>query len=259
MTPRGVLITGGLLLLALTLGGCGDEPAAPDEPTGGTATATISSVEAPFTALRLDFEETLPGGEPTTLRMLVTPGHLRIDSDDAGDSGFILYDRVERVIFSVSEASRTIIVIPYVAGEITPELPFTLDERRTTDPATPATAGRSPLQVDFLADGKLCYSTIAVVGLLSEAQAAEREYLETLAAEQRRHVDKLPEALRDPCDLSRHVFAPVRHLAAGYPVQFWDPAGYRRRLLGFDAAWSADPALFTLPEGYERYEMGVLR
>ena len=210
-------------------------------------------------AARLDFAETLPGAERTPLRMLVTPRYLRIDSEGEDDSGFILYDRKARVIYSVSESAQTIIVIPYTESAVAPVSPFELEERQVTAPASPGSDRGNSLQVDFLADGDLCFSAVVVAGLMPEAQAAEREYLDTLGSEQRLQADKLPEAMRDPCDLSRNAYAPARHLAQGYPVQLWDSSGYRRSLLGFDAAWPADAALFTLPEGYDRFEMGALR
>ena len=215
----------------------------------------------PVTAqtVRLDFEEIVPGAELTPLRHLVTPRHLRIDSGEEGDGGFILYDRDEKVIYSVSQSSQTIIVIPYAEGGEMPSSPFVLEERPVNDKALPSVAGSSQPHLDFLADGELCYSAVVISGLLPEAQVAEREYLDTLGSEQRRHVDKLPAAMRDACDLTRNAYAPTRHLVPGYPVQIWDPSGYRRRLLGFDAAWAADAALFALPEGYERLEIGTLR
>jgi len=70
----------------------------------------------------------------------------------------------------------------------------------------------------------------------------------------------LPQETPDrACDLSRYAFSTTGHLDIGYPVQFRDPTGYRRGLLGFDATWQADPALFELPIGYARAEMGGRR
>jgi hypothetical protein len=251
-------VTSGLLLAALGFGGCGDppppdiQPSIPPEPPAMDQPVMTQAV-------RLDFTETLPGAGPTPMRMLVTPRHLRIDSESEGDSGFILYDRNARVLYSVSAAAQTISVIPFAESAAVPTSSFELEERQAVASATPGSDQRDPLQVDYLADGELCFSAIVVAGLLSEAQAAEREYLDTLGSEQRRQADKLPEAMRDPCDLSRNAYAPARHLARGYPVQLWDASGYRRSLLGFDAAWPADVALFTLPAGYEQIEMGSLR
>ncbi len=253
---RGVI--SGLLLSALGLGGCG-EPPPPEIQTSIPSVPPVAVQPATAQTLRLDFAEIVPGAELTPLRHLVTARHLRIDSGDEGDGGFILYDRNEQVIYSVSQASQTIIVIPYAEGGKAPPSPFALEERQVKDKILSSVAGSSQPHLDFLAEGELCYSAVVVSGLLPEAQAAEREYLDTLGSEQRLHVDKLPAGMRDPCDLTRNAYVPARHLESGYPVQLWDPSGYRRSLLAFDAAWAADLALFALPEGYERLEIGTLR
>ncbi|HEY5789258.1 MAG TPA: hypothetical protein VIX81_01445, partial [Gammaproteobacteria bacterium] len=207
------------------------------------------------TALQLEFVEQQRGdSEPGPVRMLVTAGHLRID-DGNGADGYILFDRGTRTLYSVSVEDATVIVIEPVAADPEPPLPLLLEERRVEQLEAPTIGGRQPAQVDFLANGQVCYSAAVVPGLLPEAQAAEREYLEALAGEQRAHVGKLPQQLWDPCDLSRYLFAPVRHLAAGYPVQLWDASGYRRGLVGFEVGAAVDPALFELPAGYEQIRM----
>lgn len=227
------------------------EPAQSEAPTPATPPVTSGERES-VEVVRLDFDERLADGKATILRMLITDGHLRLDGGLAGEEGYVLYDRNARVIYAVSDAARTIRVMPALEVEVPPPLPLELTVRARAEPGATAVGPRAGSLVEFLVNGRTCYSAVVVDGLLEPARRAESEYLEAQASRERAELARMPGGMLDACDLGRYVFAPARHLVDGYPVQVQDPAGYRRHLIGFDAAWRADAALFTLPEGYER-------
>ena len=67
--------------------------------------AVSACSEAPPKTAFLTFSEAEPGGESYPVRMLVTEQYLRIEDGD-GKSGYILFDRAARTIYSIrGEAS----------------------------------------------------------------------------------------------------------------------------------------------------------
>jgi hypothetical protein len=245
----------------------------PAEPAGSPPAAAVPGAPQPastpppeppsvwavkVTATELRFREQEPGGEPHETRMLVTAGHLRLD-DGSGRDGFLLYDRAARTVYSVARRTGTAIAVSAVDGEVESPLPLQLEERRREPGEGPTIGGVRPLVIDFMANGRHCLTVAVVPGLLDAVREAEREYLEVLASEQRANVGKIPPQMLEPCDLSRYLFAPVRHLAAGYPVEVTDPAGGARSLLGFEAEVEVDPELFELPPGYTVRHMHEMR
>ena len=62
--------------------------------------------------------------------------------------------------------------------------------------------------------------------------------------------------MQTPCFLSRHVYAPARHLLEGLPVSEWDESGYRRTLVDYRENGMVAADLFELPDDYERFSPG---
>lgn len=211
--------------------------------------------EAPVgtrTGIDLRFEESEPGLAPYRTRMLVTPDFVRIDDgDDAGD--FVLYDRNTQIVQSVAHADRSVLKI--VRRPVTVPVPdvFELDEQAEQDPQAPTIDGKAPVHHRFSTNGKTCYEVIAVAGLLEDARLAMIEYARTLAGEQALNLEKTPPEYRDDCMLSNLVFAPERHLEAGFPIREWDDRGYERALIDFKTDASFDAALFRIPADYSSY------
>ncbi len=205
-----------------------------------------------WTGIELQFQESEPGLEPYPMRVLVTSGYLRMDDgDDAGD--FILYDRQTREIYSVAHENDSIFKITH--RPVTLPMPETLalDEQTEQDTQAPTIDGTAPMHHRFRANGKVCYEVIAVEGLLEDARLVMIEYVQTLAGEQALNLDKTPPEYREECMLSNLVFAPERHLEAGFPIREWDYKGYERSLIDFKTEVALDPALFQVPADYSSY------
>jgi len=208
----------------------------------------------PLTATLLWYEEQEAGTDTYPVRIIVSTGFVRIDdADDNGD--FVLLDRANRNLYSVSHEDRSILVIAYRAHAR--ELPagLRLDEEIEADDAAPSIAGRRPLLVSLRANDTICYRVAAVPGLLDDAVAGLAEYARVLGNRQRGNLSSVPAEMQTPCFLSGYVYAPDRHLRHGLPIQEWDQAGYRRALVDYRSGEQVAQELFELPEGYQRIRL----
>lgn len=210
-------------------------------------------------AVLLWYQEQEAGTEPQKVRYLVTDAFLRID-DGGSENGFVLLDRKQHQVYNVVPDTRSVLVID--GRGALPAVPDTLHirEQRRRDQAAPVIAGRATLEIEVSANDKRCYTGIVVPGLLDDVGRALAEFKRVLAVHQQRTIDNTPAEFQTPCFVTRYLYAPARHLNHGVPLEEWDEEGDRRRLLDYDAAFSADAALFRIPPAYVRYAPGeVLR
>ncbi len=133
-----------------------------------------------------------------------------------------------------------------------------LSERPFEPGDAPELSGGRPVGYQLFANEQLCTRLIAAPGLMSDALEGLREFRTALAEQQAAGLVGLPPEMTSPCDLAIHVYAPVRDLQYGLPVELTDPGG-RQLLVDFKPDFAVDPALFRLPEGYRRLSMDQIR
>lgn len=217
---------------------------------------TACTPSAPTTVF-LSFTEAERGGEPYPVRMLVTERYLRIEDGD-GQSGFILFDRRARTIYSVSHSGRTTLVIKPLPVNL--PMPQRFEQAEQRDPATfPAVDGHKVVHYSLLTNGENCFDVYAADDLLPEAVRALREYHDTLAGEQARMQAGVPAAFQSACDLADFVFVPARYLAHGFPVRQINHAGVTRQLVDFKTGVPVEPNLFELPKDYREITTAEVR
>ncbi|NIR62094.1 MAG: hypothetical protein GWO02_22725 [Gammaproteobacteria bacterium] len=218
------------------------------------AEATAGEDEAWVESLMLTFQEHEPGIEPYLNRMVINGDYLFSGNPDDPGS-YVLFDRNVRVIYSVSPGDRTILVIPPREVEVEAPMELRLGRERRPDADAPSVGGYAVTHYVFFANGRSCRDVVAAEGLLPEAVAAMREFQTVLAGEQASNLWKRPPEMQEPCGLANNIFAPVRHLEHGFPVLQKDHRGFSRALIEYDTEYAADPALFELPEDYQRYRV----
>lgn len=202
----------------------------------------------------LMFQVQEPGTGVYAVTMTINERFLRIDDDP--DSGYVLFDRSRRVLFSVSHGDRTILEIHASDTAASPPdsfMPETIVER---DDAAPAIAGTRPLHVRLNAGGRTCYEVITVPGMLDQSVSALTEYAQLLGGQQVMQLKNIPADIRTPCYLLRYAYGTTLPLRNGMPIREWDGAGYTRELVNYRENAPVDASLFALPEGYQRYGAG---
>jgi len=227
------------------------------------ASACEKSADMPETAIQgnttqvslLSYEEQEAGTDVYLVRVLVSPGFLRLD-DGYAESDFALLDRHEKTIFSVNHEDRSIMVIENQPSDATLPPDIKLAITRRPDNEAPAIAGKQPEHLQYLANEEVCYQSVTVPGLLEDAVTGMVEYAEILARRQLNNMQSIPLDMQTPCFLTRYAYAPARHLQQGLPVQEWDNTGYSRTLVDFSDSETMPLALFELPDDYERFSPG---
>jgi len=203
------------------------------------------------------FNENEPGGQPYPVRMLVTQKFLRIEDGD-GKSGFILFDRTGRKIYSVNNETRSTLVLEGRPVKLAAPKQFEHRAERD-DEKLPDVAGKSVTHYRLTTNGELCFDVYAADGLLPQAVAALREYHETLAAEQAVLQASVPAEFQSVCDLADYVFLPARYLAQGFPVRQVNRAGVTRQLTDYKIGVPVEAKLFELPPDYRQIAPAEMR
>jgi len=219
---------------------------------------TLASCSEPTTpAAVLYFVEHEPGAEPFRTRMVVTAGFLRMDGG-ADDPDFLLFDRADGTIYSVSGAERQILVIRSRPVDARPPSDFKHQVVRDAA-AFPAVGAHKVSHYELLTNGQRCYDLYAAAELLPEVVLALRQYREVLAGQQAKTLSLAPPGTLPPCDMANNIFLPARHLEHGFPVRLTDMTGKTVELVDYDAEFRATAAMLRLPADYKRLTIEELR
>lgn len=194
-----------------------------------------------------------PGLDPYISRILVTPQFLRMDEGE-GAMDYTLYDRQQKIIYNISSEDRTALVMNPPPMALKQPGSLTLEQRISSDAQAPKVAGLAPQNVSLLANGQVCRELVAVPGLMPEAVAAMRDFQQVLARVQAATLDAIPKDMQTPCDLADNVFAPLRALDHGLPIQEHSPT-HSRSLVDFVADHPVDDSVFSIPKDYDRAPM----
>jgi hypothetical protein len=229
-----------LAAATLLLAGCGES-------------GSGSNAESETTATVVEFTESEQGRAPYASRVLVTDRWMRMDfGPEAKD--YMLLDREAETVYNIVPRDQTVLVIE--SAEVPDEPPRDLqlaasDEAMGED--APSLEGKDARHHEFSAGGKTCYQALVVPELLPDVRAAMGEFLDVMAGEHARVLDRMPASSRTACDLADDIFATGRQWEAGMPVMEWHPDGTRRELVDYEQDKTVDPALFRIPEDFERY------
>lgn len=219
--------------------------------------ALVSCSEPATPAAVLYFVEHDPGIEPYRTRMIITAGFLRMDGG-ADDPDFLLFDRADGTVYSVSGAGRQILAIPPRPIDAKP--PANLTHKVVHDgTAFPAVGAHQVSHYELLTNGKRCYDLYAAAELMPEAVAALRQYREVLAGQQAKTLPMTPPEMQSACDLANNVFLPARHLEHGFPVRLVDMTGKTIELVDYNTEFRATATMLRLPADYKRLTIEELR
>lgn len=213
-----------------------------------TILASCTELSTPATLVYLVEQES--GGEPYRTRLIVTAGFMRMDGGE-NSKDFLLFDRTDNAVYSVSSADRQVLVIPPRPVEIRPPVKFTHHVEADRD-AFPSVAGYKVIHYKLLTNGKRCYNLYAAEGLLPDVVSALRQFRSTLAGQHALTVTAIPAEMQSWCDMANNVFYPARHLEHGFPVRQEDISGKKSELVDFNTEYRATASVLRLPQNYKR-------
>jgi len=215
---------------------------------------TACSEEEPVT--RIVFAEMDSASEPYMSRAIITPDYLRMDYNK-DDDDFILFERKTGIIYSIVHGEKNIVVVKPLAVNIKTPIELNIEVvKGELDKDTPSVEGKIPEYFQYKVNGKICYETISVPGLLPFATKVHKQYLKTLAGEHARVLSHIPADQHDACDLSANIYHYQMKFENGFPINEWHGEysnGYKRQMVDFEEGYKVNPELLKLPEGYNRY------
>ena len=211
------------------------------------------------TSVKIDFVEYEKYVKPYPTRLIVTNEFMRFD-DGEGSTSYILFDRGANTIYSVNSDERTVMSLKHKDIELEPPVELNLEEKNLgTMKDAPSIQGMKPLHYRFSANGEDCYDVVAVDGLMPDVVEAMKAFKDILASDSKVTFNNIPADLQNACDMSMDTFAAGRHLKYGFPIQEWNTHGDGRTLVDYDEDFIPEPALFVLPEEYERFSVQDIR
>ncbi|MCU7801253.1 MAG: hypothetical protein KZQ70_14250 [gamma proteobacterium symbiont of Lucinoma myriamae] len=222
----------------------------------------IVSYAAPATILY--FSEHEQGSDEVLITMTITEQYLRIDDrliktsnqETEENKGFVLFDRKNKEIYSVSYEEQQIIKIKYAAVTIPSPIKLKLNILSLkSDKNAPLIKGKKTQQKQIYVNDKLCSNMITIPGLMPDAVTALKNFNQVLAGQQAETLRYIPGDPHEACDLARHSFYPQSHLENGFPMVMQtigesgkiEDVKSTRVLLDFKQQVIADD-FFSLPE-----------
>ena len=209
--------------------------------------------------LLLKFGDREPDVDPYQTRLIITPDYMRFD-DGEGGTDYLLFDRRQKTIYSVVQSSKSITVITSEPGDVKPPFDLKLSNKTVDDiKDAPTMEGIKPQHRVYLSGEQVCFDVLSVPGFLPAYNEAMMEFNTVLANDAALTLNNMPADMHNGCSLGKDIFAPNRHLQAGFPIQLWSPDGFQSVLLDFKKDYVADKTLFELPSSYSRLNIREIR
>ena len=241
------MVASGLIILTALMG-C---------ETTGTSEVQEKSVLGDDYGVLLSFSERERAGTPLfNSRMYFDKNYLYI-SDDRIPDDFILFNRKNQTIYSVTHANKTAFVIK--PREVKGEPPIKIDYVVESQPssAIPKVSGRVATHYKYIANGSHCYDAVTLEkSFLNEVVAVLKEYRGVLAGEHASTVHRMPMDTHDACDLALNIYHSSMHLDTGLPMREWDQKGFLRFMVNYQLNYKVDAAKFEIPKDYQEFSVG---
>jgi hypothetical protein len=253
-------ITHVLLVAALLMSGCSETETTSGKNADKSMPSPAPAKPVPAPQVKgsiLLYGEEETGVDPYQVTVYVTDNFIRFE-DDPRVNSFVLYDRKQRVIYSVSAENASILTIHHQPVEKLPPFEGKLAEMKM-DTESPQVAGYPSAHYQYRLNDQVCMNVFSVDNLMDNVTQAYQEYRETLATEQAAALTVLPMETQDPCELVLNVYEPLRTLAQGLSIMEWNDHGFRRSLLDYKEDTLIDAAKFELPEGFSTTDTRQMR
>jgi hypothetical protein len=207
---------------------------------------------------QLSYIEREPGTDDYEVTMLVSDRYIRIDEVDE-ESGYIIYDDKEKVIYSVSHQDKSTLVIN--------EQPFSEDDSPVKAVVeylelsdAPSVSGKAiynyRVYVKNAKDNEeeTCSEIQLVEGLLPEVSKLLQNYQKVVSGQQVKMVDNKISEFQGSCFYADQVYNTGAYYEKGLPIQEWHSNERFRILTTYDKI-SIDPAKFQYPQSYRQFSI----
>ncbi len=207
---------------------------------------------------QLSYIEREPGTDEYEVTMLVSDRYIRID--EAGEeSGYIIYDDKDKVIYSVAHHDKSILVIKQrVFSEDDSPVKAQVEYLELAD--APNVSGKAIYNYrvyvddDKSAEEETCTEIQLVEDLLPEVRGILQNYQKVVSGQQVNMVDNKISELQGPCFYADQIYNTGAYYEKGLPIQEWHSNDRSRILTTYDII-TIDPAKFKYPKSYRQFSI----
>lgn len=227
--------------------------------SGATAKTTKENDEIDTSINRQDvyqlsYIEREPGVDEYEVTMLVSERYIRID--EAGeDSGFIVYDDIEKTIYSISHHDKSVLVIKehYFSEKDSPAKSQV--EYLQLDDA-PSVSGKNIFNYRvYTGEGEseeTCLELQLVENLLPEVTRLLKNYQNVVSGQQVKMTDKKITDMQTACYFVDQIFNKAHYFDKGLPIQEWH-SNERSKILSTYKKITVNKDKFTVPQTYRQF------
>jgi len=215
---------------------------------------------------KLSYLEREPGTDEYEVTMLVSARYIRVD-EEGDNSGFIVYDDKDKIIYSVSHHDQSVLVIKQHVFSIA-DLPVkpTIEYLQLAD--APSVAGKNVYNYrvyinDSNSEAKVeneseetCLEVQLVENLLPEVSDILQNYQKVISGQQVKMTDNKITELQTACYYIDQVYNTGAYFEKGLPIQEWHSNEHSKILTGYSKV-SLDSDKFKIPQDYRRFSIGV--
>ena len=205
---------------------------------------------------QLSYIEREPGVDEYEVTMLVSDRYLRIDQ--AGeDSGFIVYDDKDKIIYSVSHHDESVLVIKeHVFSEKTLPVKYEVEYLQLAD--APMVSGNTIFNYRVYT-GKsdaeeTCLELQLVENLLPDVSKLLKNYQNVVSGQHVKMTDNKVSDVQTACYFIDQIYNTGKYYDKGLPIQEWH-SNERFKVLSAYKKIAVSPGKFTIPEKYRQFSV----
>lgn len=205
----------------------------------------------------LTFSERERAGTPLFKSLMYANKNYLYISDERAPNDFLLFNRSNKTIYSVTHGNKTVFVIKPREVKGPPPIKIEYVAKSQPSSAIPKVSGRVATHYQYSANGKQCYDAVTLeASFLKEVVAIVKEYRQVLAGEHASTVNSMPVDTHDACDLALNIYHATQHLDTGLPMREWDQKGYLKFMVNYQLNYKMDVAKFEIPKDYNEFSLG---
>ena len=215
---------------------------------------------------KLSYLEREPETDEYEVTMLLSSRYIRVD-EEGDNTGFIVYDDNDKIIYSVSHDDQSVLVIKQHVFS-TADLPVkpTIEYLQLAD--APMVSGKnvfnyrvyinennSEAKIDNESE-ETCLEVQLVENLLPEVRDILQNYQKVISGQQVKMADNKITELQTACYYIDQVYNTGAYFEKGLPIQEWHNNERSRILTGYSKV-SVDSDKFKIPQDYRQFSINA--
>jgi len=210
---------------------------------------------------QLTYIEREPGTDEYAVSMLISDRYIRID-EVGENSGFIIYDDMKKIIYSVGHQDKSILVIKqHKFSEKNSPVKARVEYTQLTDAPTVSDKHIFNYRVSVntgsgvVDEKETCTEIQLVEGLLPEVRGILQNYQKVISGQQVKMTDNKITKMQGSCFYADQIYNTGAYYEKGLPIQEWHSNQHSKMLTTYKKIY-VDANRFKIPEDYRQFSIG---